>query len=146
MLFAENQHISKPQNTAFAQIGPKATGHPNQRTGPAAQNRVTFSQLSWAHYITPSALYFFKAPICPRNFKNRRNEPNLPACRGAPLSPTNRAARLLRSTGIAVAAHEPPFQSCAGSCRARSARCDPARSFCALRNVAQNPKRSCELS
>jgi len=85
MLFAENQHISKRPNTAIAQNGPKTADHPKQKTGHAAQNRVTSSQLFCAYCLTSLALHLIKAPICPRIFKNRRNKPILPACRGAHL-------------------------------------------------------------
>ncbi len=76
MLFAENQHIFKLPNTVAAQNVPETTGHSKQKTDHAAQNRVTFSQLSWVYSLTSLALYLIKAPICLHNFKNRRNKPN----------------------------------------------------------------------
>ena len=66
MLFDENQHISERQNTAIAQNGPKTIGH-------AAQNCVTSSQLFWAYYLTPWALY--SAPTKLHILKNEETNP-----------------------------------------------------------------------
>ncbi|MCX6827762.1 MAG: hypothetical protein NT002_00520 [candidate division Zixibacteria bacterium] len=107
MILAKNQHIFKRQNTAITQNGPKTAGHPKQKTGHPAQNRVTYSQLFWVYFLTPLALYFIivivgqelyapdtivsglqeTRPTIKLNhrpnetvhFKNRRNKPNLPA-------------------------------------------------------------------
>ena len=83
MLFDENQHIFKRQNTAIAQNGPKTAGHPKQKTGHAAQNRATSSQLFWAYYLTPLALYF-----APTKLHILKNGETNPFCRPSPGHPT----------------------------------------------------------
>ncbi|MCX6830355.1 MAG: hypothetical protein NT002_13905 [candidate division Zixibacteria bacterium] len=87
MLFDENQHISKRQNTAIAQNGPKTIGHAKQKTGHAAQNRVTFPQLFWAYYLTPWALY-----SAPTKLHILKNEETNPFCRPSPDHPTHSPA------------------------------------------------------
>ena len=85
MLFFENQHIFKRQNTGITHNGPKLGCHAIQKAGHTAQNRVTSSQLFWVYNLTPLALYLITAPTKLHILKNGETNP---FCRPSPGHPT----------------------------------------------------------
>jgi hypothetical protein len=85
MLSDKNQHISKRQNTAIASNDPKTACHPKQKTGHAAQNRVTSSLLIRAYCLTPRASQLITAPASLHILKNEETNP---ICQPSPGHPT----------------------------------------------------------